>query len=220
MKLTRLIALTVILAAGLIAGRSQAGEAIAPTGRIELFNGKDFTGWKLYLRGDADPSQTWSIKDGVIHCTGKPAGYMRTERAYRDYKLTVEWRFTKPGNTGLLLHVNGEDKVWPRSIEAQGQHQNQGDFWVIDGTDFKEHRGVEGRRVPKKGPHNEKPVGEWNTYELVCRGDTIRVFVNGKLMNEAHECTVTSGMIAIQSEGSEIEVRKVTLEPAAASAGA
>jgi hypothetical protein len=69
--------------------------------------------------------------------------------------------------------------------------------------------------VPKQGVASEKPAGEWNTYEIVCKGDSIRVFVNGKLMNTATECNVTSGKICIQSEGSEIEIRKVFVEPAA-----
>lgn len=210
------LALTPALALLVLAATTLgAEEAIAPKARIDLFNGRDFSGWKLFLPGDADVNKTWSVQDGVIRCAGKPAGYMRTERNYRDYKLTVEWRFLKPGNTGVLLHMSGPDKVWPRSIEAQGKFGNQGDFWVIDGTEFKEHRGVEGRRVPKQGAASEKPAGEWNLYEIVCKGDSIRVFVNGKLMNTATECNVTSGKICIQSEGSEIEIRKVFVEPAA-----
>lgn len=191
-----------------------AGEPIVPTKRIDLFNGKDFTGWKLFLGGGADVTKTWSITNGVITCLGKPAGYMRTEEDYKDYKLTVEWRFIKPGNTGILVHMSLPDQVWPRSIECQGMSQNQGDFFVIGGTEFKEHEGAKGRRVPKRGPSNEKPLGEWNTYEVVCVGDTVRPYVNGKLMNEATGCNVTSGKICLQSEGSVIEIRKVFLEPA------
>jgi len=201
----------------LTAAEAFAGEAagpITPTGRVDLFNGKDFTGWTFYMRSNAAPKETWSVVDGVIKCTGKPAGYIRTEKDYRDYKLTIEWRFQKAGNTGVLLHLSEPDKIWPKSIEAQGQSGNQGDFWMIDGTEIKEHKGMEGRRVPKKGESNEKPVGEWNTYEIVCDGDTIKASVNGKLMNTGTEANVSSGKIAIQSEGSEIEVRKVFLEPA------
>jgi hypothetical protein len=194
---------------------AHGADAVAPKGRLELFNRKDLSGWKLFLPGDADVTQTWSVKNGVIHCTGKPAGYIRTQQDYRDYKLTVEWRFpATPGNTGVLLHMSEPDQVWPRSIEAQGKFGNQGDLYVIEGTDFKEHRGVEGRRVPRKVPPNEKAAGEWNTYEIICKGDTIRVSVNGKLMNVATECTVSSGKICLQSEGSPIEIRKVVLEPA------
>jgi hypothetical protein len=106
------------------------------------------------------------------------------------------------------------DKIWPKSIECQGQSGGQGDFWVIDGAEFKEHKGVEGRRVAKRGDSNEKPVGEWNTYEIICLGDTIKPYVNGKLMNEATECNLSAGKICLQSEGSEIEIRKVSLDPA------
>jgi len=190
----------------------QAVDAIRPQQRIELFNGKDLSGWVLFVPG-ADPAQTWSVRAGVIHGTGKPAGSIRTRDQYRAYKLTAEWRFLKPGNTGVLVHMTGPDRVWPRSIEAQGMHDNQGDFWVIGGTTFKEHGGKQDRRVPKQGPSREKPVGEWNTYEIVCKGDTIRLYVNGHLMNQATECSDTAGHICIQSEGSEIEVRRVTLEP-------
>ena len=138
---------------------------------------------------------------------------MRTEKDYRDYKLTVEWRYTKSGNSGVLVHTQEPDKVWPKSIECQGQFGNQGDFITIDGTEFKEQKAAGNRRVVKRGESNEKPVGEWNTYEIVCAGNTIKVYVNGRLMNEATECSVSSGSICIQSEGGQHEVRKVFLEP-------
>ena len=189
-------------------------EAIEPKEKTDLFNGQDFTGWKLFTPGDADPAKTWSVENGLIKCMGRPAGYIRTEKAYTNYKLTVEWRFTKPGNTGVLVHMSGNDAVWPRSIECQGQSGAQGDFWVIGGTDFKEHRERgRGRNVPKLHPSNEKPIGEWNLYEIVCDRSTVRPYVNGKLMNEATDCNVSSGKICIQSEGGQIEIRKVFIEP-------
>jgi hypothetical protein len=206
--------LVVLGVACLLATSTLAGEeAIEPKETIELFNGKDFTGWAFCLRGKNDPGDTFAVKDGVITCSGRPAGYMRTEKAYKNYKLTVEWRFLKPGNSGVLVHMSPPDRVWPKSVECQGMYRNQGDFWVIGGTDFKEHKGVKGRRVPKKGDHNEKAIGEWNVYEIVCAGDSIKPYVNGKLMNTATECTVTEGMICIQSEGATWECRKITLEP-------
>lgn len=212
MKNKQLIPLLALSCA--LALSTRAAEPIAPASSVDLFNGKDFTGWKLFLPGNADVTRTWCVTNGVIRCEGKPAGYMRTEQDYKDYKLTVEWRFVTAGNTGVLLHMSEPDKVWPKSIEAQGMSGNQGDFFVIDGTSFKEQAGTQGRRVPKKGPSNEKPVGEWNTYEIICKGDTIRPFVNGKQMNEATGCNVSSGKICLQSEGSVIEIRKVRLEPA------
>jgi hypothetical protein len=188
-------------------------EAVAPTGAVELFNGKDFTGWTFFMRAGANPAETWSVEDGVIKCTGQLAGYLRSEQGYRDYKLTVEWRFTKPGNTGILVHINGPDKVWPLCIECQGQNGKQGDFWLQGGATCKGHETRETRHVPMSGPSNEKPLGEWNTFEVVCAGNNVKTYVNGKPMNEAAECSVSSGTIGVQSEGAGFEVRKIAIEP-------
>jgi len=203
-----LTALACLLALPAIAAEAEE-EAIAPTKTIVLFNGKDLTGWKIVNGREG----TWKVEDGLIKCAGRPGGYIRTEKAYKNYKFVMEWRFLKKGNSGVLVHMSGPDKVWPKSIECQGMFQNQGDFFVIGGTECKEHKGKKGRRVAKKGPHNEKPLGEWNLYEIVCDGDTVRPYVNGKLMNEATECSVSSGRICIQSEGAQWEARKVVLEP-------
>ena len=82
-----------------------AQDAVTPTSAAELFNGKDFSGWTFFERGNTDPMKTWSISEGLIHCTGRPTGYMRTEKKYSDFKVTVEWRFqtnmTHAINTGV-----------------------------------------------------------------------------------------------------------------------
>lgn len=187
----------------------------AEEAKVELFNGKDFSGWKLFIPDEkVNPATVWTVKEGVVHCTGKPAGYMRTEQAYSDYRLTFEWRWPEGGgNSGLLMHIQEGDKVWPKSIEGQLQHEHAADFWVIDGTDFKEHTDSADRRVPKRTDSNEKPLGEWNRYEAVCKGNTIRLYINGLLQNTATETTVTSGYIGLQSEGTPIEFRNIVLEP-------
>jgi hypothetical protein len=187
----------------------------AVSDKVELFNGKDFSGWKLFIPDEkVDPATVWSIKDEVVHCVGKPAGYMRTEQAYSDYRLTFEWRWPEGGgNSGLLMHIQDGDKVWPKSIEGQLQHEHAADFWVIDGTDFKEHTNPADRRVPKRMDSNEKPLGEWNRYEVICKGNTIRLYINGLLQNTATETTVTSGYIGLQSEGTPVEFRNIVLEP-------
>jgi hypothetical protein len=216
----------VILAVAVLAAASRpgvAGDAAQPAGekKIPLFNGKDLTGWVQFIPDPkVDPKTVWSVADGVIRCTGKPAGYVRTEKEYGNYRLTFEWRWTAgPGNSGCLVHMNGKDEVWPRSIEVQLASQDAGDFWVIGGTDFKEHVKKDDRRVPKMGAHNEKKPGEWNTMTIVCQGDMIMVDVNGKHQNHASAVRddkgkpLTSGKICFQSEGAPIEFRNIVLEP-------
>src|SRR5690242_14845178 len=150
-----------------------AQEVITPTHRIDLFNGKDFTGWTFCLRSNANPALAWTVTNGVIHCSGAPTGYLRTKQSYRDYQITVEWRFVKVApkadNTGVLLHMQLPDNVWPPCIQAQGKYEHQGDWLLMAGAECKEHKGIaEADPVPKRGPSNEKPVGEWNIYQMTC----------------------------------------------------
>jgi len=72
-------------------GTVAAQKMVAPTNPVELFNSRDFTGWTFCMKNNADPMKTWSVTNGVIHCTGKPIGYMRTKQSYSNYVLTVEW---------------------------------------------------------------------------------------------------------------------------------
>jgi hypothetical protein len=201
-----------------IGAAEETGRPIVPAGHVELFNGKDFSGWTFCMRSNADPTLTWIVTNGVIHCTGKPNGYLRTQQAYRDYQLTVEWRFVKVApkadNTGVLVHMQLPDKVWPMCIQNQGKSGRQGDLFLMEGAESKEHKGMDKNTpVPMHDKSNEKPVGEWDTNVTVCAGNSVKACINGKFMNETTECTISSGFVGIQSEGGEIEIRKVFLEP-------
>jgi hypothetical protein len=218
MKIKNSLSTLAVLCIGVAAATcsaQDAAKAITPASHIELFNGKDFTGWTFFMRTNADPKKTWSIENGLIKCTGKPTGYMRTIENYRDYKVTVEWRFIKAGNTGVTVHMQEPDKVWPATIECQGMHDNQGDFWMQGGATCKDHTTAETRRSKMPELSNEKPVGEWNTFVVECSGNTVKILVNDKLMNTATECSLSSGHIGLQSEGADLEIRKVALDPLA-----
>jgi hypothetical protein len=198
-----------------------AQDAIAPTRHpVELFNGTNFDGWTFCMKKGADPMKTWSVTNGVIHCTGRPTGYLRTKQSYSNYVLTVEWRFVKiapkADNTGVLVHMQLPDKVWPMCIQNQGLSGRQGDLFVMAGAECKEHLALgkdANTPVALRGEPNEKPIGEWNTNVTVCAGNDVKAIINGKLLNEITECTVSSGFIGIQSEGGDIEIRKIYLEP-------
>ncbi len=85
---------------------------------------------------------------------------------------------------------------------------------MMSGAESNEHRGMDANKpVAMRGSSKEKPVGEWNTCQVVCAGDTVKAYTNGEFMNEVTGCTVSSGTIGIQSEGGEIEIRKMYLEP-------
>jgi hypothetical protein len=194
-------------------------EATAPTAKVELFNGKDLSGWTSFLKGGAPADGTWSVKDGLLICTGKPNGFLRTVKSYKQYKFTVEWRFTVAGNTGVVVHMSQPDAIWPKSIECQGMHKAQGDFYLWSGATAKEGVAMKGKdgsirgyRIGKQ-TDAEKPTGEWNTFTTICDKDTVTILVNGKEVNKATGANLTEGAIGLQSEGGSFEVKRCTLEP-------
>ncbi|MBX3317896.1 MAG: DUF1080 domain-containing protein [Phycisphaeraceae bacterium] len=197
---------------------SPRAQTLSPSGRGEmLFNGKDLTGWSVFSSTDPGASPVWSVKDGVLICSGNPAGYIKTVESYEDFVLTLEWRWnpeTKAaGNSGVLLRVNGEDKIWPRSVEAQLHSGNAGDFWNIGEMAMTVDPARANGRNTRKMAAAEKPVGEWNRYVISCIGDTITLKINGQLVNEATGVERVAGPIALQSEGTEIHFRNIAVVP-------
>lgn len=211
---------TVLFFALIFAQMVSAQNSLTPTSRVDLFNGKDFFGFTFCMKNSADPLQTWSVTNGVIHCAGQPTGYLRTTQSYSNYVVTVEWRFRrvtpKANNTGVLVNMQLPDKVWPPCIQNQGKSRRQGDLFVMSGVECKEHLALgkdANTPVPLRGGSNENPVGQWDTNVTVCAGTDVKAIINGKLLNEITDCTVSSGFIGIQSEGGDIEIRRMFIEP-------
>ncbi len=200
-----------------------------------LFNGKDLTGWKPDIpKADKDPNiaPSFIVRDGKLVSLGKPLGHLVTEKKFSNYRLTVEYRFTgKAGNCGVLVHASKPRalyRMFPQSIEVQMFSGNAGDFWCIqedievpnmetrrprkEGQKYGGSKG-DARRILNLTDGSEKKLGEWNKMVIECRGDEIKVWINGDLVNHGTKCTATEGKIAIQAEGAEVEFRKFELEP-------
>ncbi len=198
---------------------------------VNLFNGKDLTGWHADVPAmdtDKNVKSPFIVRNGLLVSLGTPGGHLITDKVYQDYRLQVEYRFAaKPGNCGVLVHASKPRalyKMFPQSIEVQMENKNAGDFWCI-GEDIqvpdmearrgpKEKWGVtegKNRRIENLTDNSEKPVGEWNTMIIECQGREIRVWVNGDLVNYGFACTADKGQIALQAEGSEVEFRKIEL---------
>src|SRR5215213_375975 len=75
-------------------------DTVRAADEVQLFNGKDFTGW-TYVSRDTNSKleDAWSVKDGAMICKGQPIGYIRTDKDYTSYVLKLQWRFSKPGNS-------------------------------------------------------------------------------------------------------------------------
>jgi hypothetical protein len=180
---------------------------------VQLFNGKDISNWILFLKDNTvDPATVFKVQNGMIHIAGSPFGYMRTKGTYSNYRLHVEWRWpSEATNSGVFVHCQTPDAIWLKCIECQLQAGNAGDFVCMNGADMNERTDKTSVIVRKMAPSSEKPVGEWNTMEVECSGNTIEVYVNGVLQNKGTNTTVSSGSISLQSEGKDIEFRNVFL---------
>jgi hypothetical protein len=182
---------------------------------VTLFNGKDLGNWVFTLKDKTvDPASVFTVKDGVIHISGNPFGYMRTTGTYSDYRLHVEWHWpSEATNSGVFVHGQAPDTIWLRCVECQLMAGNAGDFVCMNGADMTERADKSTPVVRKMAASSEKPAGEWNIMEVVCSGNTIDVFVNGVLQNRGTNVNVNKGSICLQSEGKDIEFRNVFLTP-------
>lgn len=190
--------------------------------KVMLWNGQDFEGWVRYVPDPAvDVNDIWRIRGDAIYCKGQPNGYIRTEKRYKNYQLHLEWRWPEePTNSGVLLHAHAPDQVWPVCIECQLKAGNAGDLVLMGGAgimvDGVDRQNAEKRFVviDKKVPTSEKPAGQWNSYDIHCKGGELRCYVNGVLQNEGTGATLRAGWICLQSEGSPIEFRNIYILPA------
>ena len=215
-KIIHKIALFYCFAFSAILPAAEAGEnTIVPTERISLWNGSDYTGWTFFLKDPtADPAAIWSVKNGNAYCAGTVYGYMRTTASYADYHLHLEWRWSEePGNSGVLLHITGENKIWPNCIESQLKAQNAGDVIVMGGASVREQISPDKRKILKKESSSEHTPGDWNSYDIFCVGDSIVTYVNGVFQNAVSKASNTQGGIGFQSEGAPIEFRNIYVQP-------
>lgn len=180
---------------------------------VQLFNGKDLNNWIFKLKDSSvDPATVFTVKNGVIHITGSPFGYMRTKDTYSDYKLHVEWRWpSEATNSGVFVHAQQPDTIWLKCVECQLKTGSAGDFVCMNGADMNERPDKSKASVKKLADSSEKPSGEWNTMEVTCQSNNIEVYVNGVLQNKGTNVNLSEGSICLQSEGKDIEFRNVFL---------
>jgi hypothetical protein len=195
---------------------------------IPLFNGKDLSGWYTYTKKygkDRDEEKVFRVENGVLHFEGEPMGYICTNDSYKNFYLRIVFRWgdkkypprlNAPRDSGVLYHFpeDVEDRTWPTSIECQIQENDCGDYWCVGGTSaLSPNSGqMEGtqQRIPRTANY-ENPNPEWNTVEVVCLDDKSEHYVNGHLVNEAYNLSVSEGKILLQLEGAEIFYSTVEL---------
>jgi len=205
------------------AGVLQAGDTVPQF--VDLFNGKDLSGW---VNVNTDPD-TWSVKDGVLICSGQPIGVMRSEKQYENFVLHIEWKHMEAGgNSGVFVWSNAQpgDNRLPNGVEVQMLELD----WVkLNTKDGKvppiayvhgELFGVGGVKIVPDNPRGErsksienrcKGRGEWNTYDVVAVDGVVKLAVNGKFVNGIQGSTQKKGYVCLESEGKEIHFRNIKL---------
>jgi hypothetical protein len=191
----------------------------------DLFNGKDLSGW---VNVNTDPD-TWSVKDGIIVCKGKPLGVMRSEKQYENFILHIEWKHIEPGgNSGVFVWSNavpGKNRL-PNGLEVQMLELDWVNLNKIRGErppDAYVHGelfGVGGVEVVPDNPRGPRSMsienlckgrGEWNTYTLVAVDGTAKLAVNGKFVNGISRSSQKKGYLCLESEGAEIHFRNIKI---------
>jgi len=214
-------------AAFLLGACGGAALASEPLQYRDLFNGKDLTGW---VNVNTDPD-TWSVRDGLLVCKGKPIGVMRTDRQYENFLLHIEWRHMEPGgNSGVFAWSEGTvpaGRRLPKGLEVQmleldwvNQHK------LKDGTlppiayVHGELFGANGLQTTPDNPRGSrsksienrcKGHGEWNEYDVVFVDGVVKLAVNGKFVNGVSQSSVRKGYLCLESEGAEIHFRNIRI---------
>ena len=192
---------------------------VRPTQKLSLFNGKDFAGWTKVITAEpgSDPDVTWTVADGVIRCTGKPFGYLMTQQSFADFSLHLEYRWygtSDQMNSGVFVLKSGPDTFFlPKAIETQLKKGSAGDFVLLSQATLNGLDNPKNLAVKKVADASEKPDGEWNSVDIVVKGNTIQSSINGVLQNTGKDAYTNAGPICLQSEGGPIEFRNITVSP-------
>jgi hypothetical protein len=217
---TMMVSLSLICALNVTAAEMSVKiEPVRPAQKIQLFNGKDFAGWTKVITAETNssPDTTWTVANGVIRCTGKPFGYLMTQQSYADFKLHVEYRWygtAEQMNSGIFVFKTGPDLFFlPKAVETQLKKGSAGDFVLLSQATLNGLDNPKNRSVKKQADSSEKPDGEWNSVDIVVKGNTLASSVNGVLQNTGKDAYTDAGQICLQSEGGPIEFRAITLEP-------
>jgi hypothetical protein len=207
------------------------GSALAADngGFVPLFNGRDLSGW---VNANCAP-ETWTVRDGLIHCTGQPIGALRTDRQYENFILEAEWcHLISGGNSGIFIWgtpIAAPGVPFLRGIEVQvldhgyaEQYEKEtgkksdwftthGDVFPIHGATMKPFGRSNGMRsFPSEDRSKRSP--EWNQYRIVCTNGVIRLSVNGKEVSGGEDCNYRKGYLALESEGAPVEFRNLRIK--------
>ncbi|WP_169974828.1 3-keto-disaccharide hydrolase [Tautonia rosea] len=169
-----------------------------PEGFIALFNGTDLTHWK----SDNDAAEHWTVKDGILHYDGK-GNSLVTAKDYGDIELYVDWKIGPKADSGIYLRGKPQVQIWDEPEIGSG--------------------GLFNNKVGESKPLvvADKPIGEWNTFHIIMKGEKVTVFLNGeKVVDDValenwpnYDGPIPAkGTVELQHHGNPLEFRNIYLK--------
>jgi len=167
---------------------------------VSLFNGKDLNNWT------AHGTEKWYVANGELICESGPDkayGYLSTNKQYKNFILTLEFKQEANGNSGVFFRssiegtkINGwQVEVAPAGLHTGGIYESYGRGWLIQ---------------PKPEDEQWLTTGEWNTMKIMVKGDEVTSWLNGHQMVyfKDEKIGLGTGFIALQiHDGGGIKVR-------------
>ncbi len=177
------------------------------------FDTKDSDKWVYIIKNKSvNYSSLFIFENNILKITDESAGYLRTPKEYKNFTLDVEWRWTKvKANSGVLVHIQQTDSVWPVCYQVQQKADAAGDIICMNGLKAKECTDTVKFTISKMSTSNENQVGEWNKMRIISKKGTLTVFVNGKLQNKITGLSANKGFIGFQAEGKPLEFRNLSI---------
>jgi len=222
----------------------QAGKADEPANLPKAVVDGSGPDWHILTEKDLRQvnckPETWSWTNGMIHCTGKPMGVIRTEKVYTNFELVAQWRHLQSGgNSGIFVWATtesiaklteGKGGPYPSGIEVQvldhgykeqyeKTHKKKADWFTTNGDVFP----VGSTRMKPFAPVSpdgsrsfpsknlSKGVGEWNHYYVRCINGEIRLWVNGEEVSGGNRIEPASGYLCLESEGAPVDFREIRI---------
>jgi hypothetical protein len=238
-RLSAVIAVLAALAAPMAIAVSD--EKAGPEHPMAFIDGTG-TGWRALGEDDFAnvncDSDTWTWKDGVVHCTGRPVGVIRTKKPVANFELVARWRHLQSGgNSGIFvwapekalegirpgrlprggIEVQVLDHGYTEQFEKQTGKKadwftTHGDVFPVGTSKMKPFAPVSpdgSRSFPSK--RLSKGVGQWNHYYVRAINGEVRLWVNGQEVSGGNGCTPASGFLCLESEGAPVEFRDLRI---------
>lgn len=143
-------------------------------GFVSLFDGKTLQGWQGSVDG-------YAVEDGAIYCKPKGGGFLYTDKEYADFHLKLEFKLTPNANNGIGIRTPMSGDPAYVGMELQVLDDSGSDYKNL--KEYQYHGSIYGVVACKRG--HQKPVGEWNTQEVIVKGKQVTVKLNGVTIVDA-----------------------------------